>query len=365
MSLEALQAHGSKTARLELREVTKVYQKRRRTTVALNRVSFSVDPGKIIALVGESGSGKTTIARIVTGIERPTSGTVQLGDWQVDTLPTRRLREYRRFVQMVFQDPFSSLNPHNTVLQTLMRPLINHRHYSFVSAREQAFEIMNTVRLAPIEQFANKKPHQLSGGQRQRLVIGRAIAPEPQLMVADEPVSMLDVSIRADVLYLIDELRRRTGMSVLYITHDLLSARAVADGVVVLYRGHVVERGVAQEVIRHAEHPYTRILINAIPNPRRSQYQTTNQGLEPVQAMEEDSGLHSPHDFAELDGALKAVTTVPTLQTHATVGCPFMQRCPYATLQCVEQTPSLQGSMNHQVACWHACGCKGSEPNNV
>lgn len=352
MSPEVIQTVGSQAARLELREVTKIYQKRRRNTVALNRVSFAVEPGKIVALVGESGSGKTTIARIVTGIERPTSGKVSLGNWQVETLPTRRLREYRRFVQMVFQDPFSSLNPHNTVLQTLMRPLINHRHFSLFRAREQAFAIMDTVRLTPVEQFANKKPHQLSGGQRQRLVIGRAIAPAPQLMVADEPVSMLDVSIRADVLYLIDELRQRTGMSVLYITHDLLSARAVSDEVVVLYRGHVVERGAAQEVIRHAEHPYTRVLINAIPNPRRDMYPVLSRDPELVHITEANSTLASSQYPSEA-GALKNVTGTSGVKTDVAVGCPFIQRCPYATSQCAEQTPVLQGSTTHQVACWH------------
>ncbi|PWI58155.1 ABC transporter ATP-binding protein [Sulfoacidibacillus thermotolerans] len=341
MKLDEQTFSSHKTAMLTLKEVTKVFKNRARTTVALHRVTFTVAPGRIVALVGESGSGKTTLARIVTGIEKPTEGSVTLGEWQVDRLRSSQLRVYRRYVQMVFQDPFSSLNPHNTVLQTIVRPLMNHLHLNVKQARLQALEIMNTVRLTPTDQFAHKKPHQLSGGQRQRLVIARAIAPNPELIVADEPVSMLDVSIRADILELIDQLRKRTGMSVLYITHDLYSARAMADEVVVLYKGHVVERGNIEEVISHAQHPYTQLLLQAIPNPWKKRQPTAHRV---------DGSESAPH-FAEIP-AKDEITLYGRL--HAgDKGCPFAARCELVSGECLQAKPSLKGTEVHQVSCWN------------
>ena len=336
MSREMAKQTSISVPTLKLNDVTKIYKSRGRSTVALNHVTFSINPGKVVALVCESGSGKTTISRLVTGIERPTSGEVTFGDWQVESLRARQLREFRSHVQMIFQDPFSSLNPHNTVLQTIIRPLMNHRRFSLRQATEMAIEIMSTVRLTPVEQFASKKPHQLSGGQRQRLVIARAIAPEPELVVADEPVSMLDVSIRADVLYLIDGLRKRTGMSVLYITHDLLSARVFADEVIVLYKGHVVECGQSDEVIRHPAHPYTQLLLNAIPNPRRLKDLTSN---------DETIGGNG---FDKFTLAERGRFTQTSGQ-----GCPFVKRCIMATAECDTIKPSLKGDSSHQVACIH------------
>ncbi|WP_169794039.1 ABC transporter ATP-binding protein [Alicyclobacillus acidiphilus] len=313
---------------LELNNVGKIYGKKGNVTVAAHKVNFTVEPGKIVALVGESGSGKSTLARLITGVERPTEGSVRFGQWQVDSLSGRDLRLYRRHVQMVFQDPFSSLNPQNTVLYTIVRPLRRHLGMSESQAIDAAKSIMETVRLTPVEHFMHRKPHQLSGGQRQRLVIARAIACEPKLVVADEPVSMLDVSIRADILHLIDEIRHTRNTSFVYITHDMVSARALSDEVIVLYRGHVVEQGAADEVVRHPAHPYTQLLFSSVPRPFRSRGHNS-RSVEPS-AASRDSSLASQ---------------------VSTGGCPFAPRCPYVIDDCRSTAPALVGLPSHRHAC--------------
>jgi peptide/nickel transport system ATP-binding protein len=251
--------------------VSKIYKSRRgmTTTVtkAVDDVSFALRPGQVSALVGQSGSGKTTIARILTGVERPTSGTIRFKDESVDHLRRRALRTYRRHIQLVFQDPFSALNPTRTVAYALSRPLRNHLGLDRAQARARAAELLETVGMSPPEQYLDKLPHQLSGGQRQRVVIARALAPEPEVLIADEPISMLDVSIRAEIVALLDQLVRDRGIAMLYITHDLLSARLLADEVMVLNQGVMVERGPTMQVIGEAKDPYTRKLLAAIPRP--------------------------------------------------------------------------------------------------
>jgi peptide/nickel transport system ATP-binding protein len=261
---------------LTLSNVTKVYRARRRgpdsapdqrRVVAVNDVSFSIAPGAAIGLVGASGSGKSTLARMITGSERPTSGSVTLGRVAVQRLRAGGLRRLHHQVQMVFQDPYSALNPLHTVEYTLTRPCQNFLGLSGAQAHRRVAELLETVGLAPASQFAPKLPHQLSGGQRQRVLIARALASEPALIVADEPVSMLDVSLRAGVLSLLADLRRDRGLSLLYITHDLLSARVITDELLVLHRGQIVEQGQTKQVLQHPEHPYTRQLIGAVANP--------------------------------------------------------------------------------------------------
>ncbi|TCO28283.1 peptide/nickel transport system ATP-binding protein [Kribbella steppae] len=251
--------------------VSKIYKTRRglSTTVtkAVDDVSFALRPGHVTALVGQSGSGKTTIARILTGVERPTSGSVRFKDAPVDHLRRRALRKYRRHVQLVFQDPFAALNPTRTVAYALSRPLQNHVDLDRAQARARAAELLETVGMSPAEQYLDKLPHQLSGGQRQRVVIARALAPEPEVLIADEPISMLDVSIRAEIIALLDQLVRDRGIAMLYITHDLLSARLLAGEVMVLNQGVMVERGATLDVIGEAKDPYTRKLLAAIPRP--------------------------------------------------------------------------------------------------
>ncbi len=248
----------------------KTYRRRHQSVTALAGVTLTLAQGRVTALVGESGSGKSTLARLITGMERPDAGGVHFGDLDVTRLRGRALREYRRHVQMVFQDPFSALNPANSVLYTLMRPLGNHLRLSPREARSQALALLETVGLVPAETFGAKRTSELSGGQAQRVVVARALAAEPEILVADEPVSMLDVSIRAGILKLLDDLRTDRDFTLLYITHDLLSARLLADDVVVLNHGEVVEQGPADEVIAHPRHPYTRLLLSSIPNPRRA-----------------------------------------------------------------------------------------------
>jgi peptide/nickel transport system ATP-binding protein len=237
---------------------------------AVRDVSFSLEPGRSLALVGQSGSGKSTIAKLVTGVERPTSGSVTFGDVDVTSLRGRALRSFRSDVQMVFQDPYAALNPLHTVEYTLTRPVVNFTGLTGQEARRRVLELLETVGLTPVEQFAAKLPHQLSGGQRQRVVIARALASDPQVIIADEPVSMLDVSLRAGVLALLEDLREQWGVSLLYITHDLLSARLITDDIMVLNQGAVVERGATAEVLQRPTDPYTIRLLDAVPNPRRS-----------------------------------------------------------------------------------------------
>lgn len=326
-------ANRSSSALLRFEDVSKVFKGRKKTaTLAVDDVSFELHPARITALVGESGSGKSTVARLITGVEKPTSGTIVFEGRRVESLRGKNLLHYRKSVQMIFQDPFAALNPHNTVLYTIIRPLVNHTGLTASQAHDRALEIMEMVHLTPTGQFAVKRPHQLSGGQRQRLVIARAIAADPKLVVADEPVSMLDISIRADVLRLIADLRARVGMSVLYITHDLISARILADEVLVLYKGHLVERGITREVIRRPRHPYTRLLLESIPNPWRAS------------AAQDDSEATDPMALGDRDPLGS--------RSNNQGGCPFYDRCSQAQDQCSLDRPQLKGDVSHQTACF-------------
>ena len=258
---------------LVLENVSKVYPPPRRgesQVVAVDDVSFTLEPGASLALVGASGSGKSTIGKLMTAVEKPTSGSIRFGDLDVGKLRRSQFRRLHRDVQMVFQDPYAALNPLHTVEYTLTRPIINFTKQRGKDARRRVLELLETVGLTPVEEFAAKLPHQLSGGQRQRVVIARALASDPQVIIADEPVSMLDVSLRAGVLALLEDLREQWGVSMLYITHDLLSARIVTDNIMVLNHGRVVERGDTADVLRNPQDEYTVRLLDAIPNPKRT-----------------------------------------------------------------------------------------------
>lgn len=256
---------------LILDAIHKTYKRRRGFKTsrvdAVADVSFTLSRGRVTALVGQSGSGKSTLARIVTGVERPDTGDVLFEGRHVDHFSRRQLRDYRKHIQMVFQDPFSALNPANTIAYSLSRPLINHRGLSRSDARAAVRVLLETVGLSPAERFLDQHPHQLSGGQRQRIVIARALASDPVIIIADEPISMLDVSIRAEILQLLDRLVRERQIAMLYITHDLLSARLLADDILVLNHGRVVERGEARRVITQPQDAYTQLLLKSIPNP--------------------------------------------------------------------------------------------------
>jgi oligopeptide/dipeptide ABC transporter ATP-binding protein len=324
---------------LELRGIRKTFVSRGFFTtasrvVAAEDVSFRIRRGEAVALVGESGSGKSTLARMVLRLEQPDAGAILLDG--VDVLarePRRASLAYRGRVQMVFQDPFSSLNPVHTIEHHLVRPLLRHarvqdpahdvRHHparpllrhrraTAGEVRARAVELLRIVGLEPAEEFLHRHPYELSGGQRQRVAIARALAVEPDLLVADEPTSMLDVSIRTGVLNLLVQLKRERGLAILLITHDLASARYLADRILVLFRGRVVEEGPSADVVREPMHPYTRALLASIADVGRA---------------------------------------APAAKRHAAAagtdrGCPFVARCPEALDVCrtVEPGPRAAGS---------------------
>jgi len=233
--------------------------------VAVDNVSFRIDRGEAVALVGESGSGKSTIARILVRLESPDGGEILLdGENVLSREPRRASLGYRGRVQMVFQDPFGSLNPVHSVAHHIERPLLRHGRAKAGEAREQAMALLRTVGMEPAEEFIDRHPYELSGGQRQRVAVARALAVEPDLLVADEPTSMLDVSIRMGILNLLARLKREHRLAILLITHDLASARYLADRILVLYRGRIVEEGRSSELVEKPNHPYTRALLASI-----------------------------------------------------------------------------------------------------
>jgi len=241
---------------------------RRGTVAAVKGVSLDLHRGRVVALVGESGSGKSTIAKLLSGQERRSGGHILLDGQEIEPSRRGQFRRYKSDVQMVFQDPFASLNPLHTVRYHLQRALAVH---STRTGRKPSVaeidRLLDQVRLNPVEKFRDAYPHELSGGQRQRVSIARALAAEPRVLLADEPVSMLDVSIRLEILDLIAELRTKFRLAILYITHDIASARYFADEILVMNRGEIVERGPAEQLVQNPTHPYTQLLIASSPDP--------------------------------------------------------------------------------------------------
>ncbi|MFZ1995510.1 MAG: ATP-binding cassette domain-containing protein, partial [Solirubrobacteraceae bacterium] len=235
---------------------------------AVQDVSFGLRRGEVVALVGESGSGKSTIAKLLAGQERRSGGQIRLDGTEIDPSARRRFRAYKSEVQMVFQDPFASLNPLHTVRYHLGRALRVHSARTGRAASTAEIDrLLAQVSLTPAQKFRDAYPHELSGGQRQRVSIARALAAAPRVLLADEPVSMLDVSIRLEVLDLIASLRTTLDLAVLYITHDIASARYFADEILVMNAGRIVERGAAEALTQHPTHPYTQLLIASSPDP--------------------------------------------------------------------------------------------------
>ena len=230
---------------------------------ALNGVSFSIDTGRSLGIVGESGSGKSTLARLVMALDPPTSGTVHLLGRDLHQLPPTALREARRDFQMVFQDPYGSLDPRQTVERIVTEPLQAQGQTTRAEQREQAGEVLSQVGLRTND--LGKYPHEFSGGQRQRSAIARALITRPRLIVADEPVSALDVSVQAQVLNLMQDLQQQFGITYMLISHDLAVVNHLCDEVVVLYQGRIVERGSPGDLFRNAQHPYTQALVGAVP----------------------------------------------------------------------------------------------------
>jgi peptide/nickel transport system ATP-binding protein len=305
---------------------------------AVDGVDLVVPAGGITAIVGESGSGKSTLSRLLARLIKPTSGEVLLDGKPTGGLARAR-RAYAKDVQLVLQDPFSSLNPIHDVRYHLARPLKVHK-LGGASLDQTIADLLARVSLTPAAAFAEKLPHELSGGQRQRVAIARALAVAPRLLLADEPVSMLDVSIRLGVLNLLADLRERDGLSIVYVTHDIASARYLADVVAVMYAGRIVESGPAASVTDSPAHPYTELLLSAAPDPDRagavSQFGQTQRGK----------------------GAAPNLVTPPS-------GCRFHPRCPHAMRICADRVPAMthtapgptSAESPHVSACWlHASG---------
>ncbi len=282
---------------------------------AVENTSLALYPGRALALVGESGSGKTTMARMLARLYEPTSGMILFRGKPVKVDRGTSLRSYRHHVQLVFQDPFSSLNPVHDVRYQLSRPLRLHGYArSAKEEREQILALLDRVSLSPAEQFIQKYPHQLSGGQRQRVAIARALAARPEVLLADEPVSMLDVSIRLDVLNLLLRLKDEEQLALLFITHDIASARYFAEETLVMYAGQTIEGGPSEEVIQRPKHPYTQLLISAAPDPDRI-------GPDGTSAQ-----------------SLPARGEIPSL-INPPGGCRFHPRCPHAMPVCSQRFP--------------------------
>ncbi len=297
-----------------------------RPVVAVEDVSFAVDCGEAVALVGESGSGKSTIARILLRLERPDAGRIVLdGDDVLDREPRHASLSYRRRVQMVFQDPFGSLNRTHDVAHHLARPLLRHKRATQKDVREKTIVLLHAVGLEPPEEFISRRPYELSGGQRQRVAIARALAVDPDILIADEPTSMLDVSIRMDILTLLTDLKNERGLAMLLITHDLASARYLADRILVLFRGRIVEGGPADEIVVSPAHPYTRALLASIADVGRL-------GPEPAEA--------------KVDRIDRADTA-----DSSDTGCPFAPRCPEAMDVCRKTDPSYRTVGSRRVRC--------------
>jgi len=299
---------------------------RRSQVHAVDDVSFALRPGTITALVGESGSGKSTVARLIAHLHDPTAGSVLFDGGDVSRVHRRRdVLRYRSQVQMIFQDPFGSLNPVKTVRHHIERPLRIHGIVPRRQVEERVLELLRTVGLVPAEHLAGKYPHELSGGQRQRVAIARVLAVEPKVVIADEPTSMLDVSIRIGILNLMLRLKEERGIAFLYVTHDLSAARYIADEILVMYAGQIVERGPVEDVLAEPLHPYTRLLLESVPDP-------ANRLVEqPIQQRR---------------GGSAAAVDPPE-------GCRFAPRCPLAIDVCSRVSPVLVEVGGEQAARCH------------
>ncbi|WP_407268804.1 ABC transporter ATP-binding protein [Radiobacillus sp. PE A8.2] len=297
--------------------------RQKRFITPVDKVSLEIKKGEVLALVGESGSGKTTIGRALVRLLNPSGGKIIVDGNAISEYKGKKLNEYRKVAQMIFQDPFGSLNPVKKIESHLTFPLKKHQGYKGEPLNQKISELLLKVGLTPVNEIRQKYPHELSGGQRQRLAIARALAVNPQFIVADEPTSMLDVSIRAGILQLLNELKRDLELSYLYITHDLASARYFGDRIMVLYGGKVMEIAESKELIKNPLNPYTRLLLSATPG-------------------------------SESQVNLKDMSNNPPDLSEGRQGCPFVPRCPLATEVCNETMPSLDEAKNgHLVACHH------------
>lgn len=319
------------TALIEARHVTKVFAKgifkRGDDVVALNNLSLTIEdaPPTITAIVGESGSGKTTLARLILGLTEPTSGEMLYRGVDLRTLNHDQRRHFLREVQVIFQDPYEVYNPFYRIDHVLEEAVVNFRlAKSKAQGRTLIEEALSAVGLRP-EETLGRYPHQLSGGQRQRVMVARSLLLRPRVIIADEPVSMIDASLRATVIESLRDLNRRFGISLIYITHDLTTAYQLSENIVVLYRGSVAEVGDVEHVVKAPEHPYTRLLIGSIPQP------------------------DPKHPWGTKEKAPD-----PTSNNKAgRMGCQFADRCPNVMAICREKAPPLYQTAPHRAtACY-------------
>jgi peptide/nickel transport system ATP-binding protein len=316
------------TALMEARAVTRrfgggrsLFGRRKPAVHAVQGVSFDLLKGETLGIVGESGCGKSTLARLLVGLQRPSEGSVLLEGAAVHDAAAFGRRALARRIQYVFQDPLSSLNPRKTIRQILEAPLVHLLGMPAPARRERLAEIMEAVRLRP--EFLERYPHEFSGGQAQRIGIARALAAAPDILVLDEPVSALDVSVQAQVLNLLDELKAEFGLTYVFISHDLAVVEAVSDRVMVMYFGRVVEQGPAAALFRHPLHPYTRLLLSSAPVPGRR-------------------GITAEGSIAELPDPLRPPP-----------GCAFAARCRHASDRCRQAMPPLEQDDETAYACHH------------
>ncbi len=317
---------------LDFDQVTKIYHTRgnvlgrgKTEVVALNAVSLKLNAGEIFGLVGESGSGKTTAGRLIVGLEKPDSGRIFLKDQEIENLKGKALRQYRRQVQIVFQDPYQSFNPQVSIMDSVGEPLLTQGLAKGAEREERVLAALREAGLSPPESYAYRFPHQLSGGQRQRVAIARAMILEPLLLVADEPTSMLDASYSAQIFDLLIGVRDRLSTTILFITHSLASARYLCDRIAVIYHGNLMEVGPALEVINNPKHPYTQALLDATPKFGRC------------------------GDIPRYETLLKAERP----SAPSGVGCGFFARChPAQRSLCAVTVPPWS-----QVGADHICAC--------
>jgi peptide/nickel transport system ATP-binding protein len=338
---------------LEAAGLTKHFPVRRRGREALTRttrvvhavddVDLALRRGEVTSLVGESGSGKSTVARLLAQLYPRTSGDIRLHG-ESTPLSTarggRRFRAYCRRVQMIFQDPFASLNPVHTVGYHLTRALRVHGHAGKTKEdlRRALADLLGRVQLTPAERYLDKYPHELSGGQRQRVAIARALAADPEALLADEPVSMLDVSIRLGVLNLLRDLKERLNLAILYITHDIASARYFADTILVMYAGRMVEGGDSETVTQRPAHPYTRLLVESAPDPDR----ITGDAVAGWRTL-------------TVAGSASVAGGEPPSLIAPPAGCRFHPRCPFVMDKCRTEVPprlAVGDAEAHWAACW-------------
>lgn len=289
---------------------------------AVDGVNFELKKGESISLVGESGSGKTTLGKTILRLYEPTSGKIYFDG--KDITNSNDLKWYRKETGLVQQDPFGALPSHFTVYRILEEPLLIHKIGTSEERRERIFKALEDVKLTPVEDFASKYPHMLSGGQMQRVVIARALIMRPKLVVADEPVSMLDASVRIEILDLLKELQDKFHMSLIYITHDLATVRMFSNWIFIMYAGNLVERASTNEILNNPLHPYTKALLSAIPDPDPE----NRKKLRDVPPGEPPNLINPPP------------------------GCRFSPRCQYAMEICNTEPPNIETKPNHWVKCW-------------